>query len=144
MPTIEDKARELIQANPQLGRRGLAKALGIGESVARRLLRGDPPAKAAKASKPVPKIAGVLTLADLRARYDVAEKIRRGIAEHLVGQDAFVDDSHFRELCGVHVQHWRRYASLEEFECYQIKLSGVLHWADKKHVVRAREVFGLP
>jgi hypothetical protein len=141
---LKEKALAALKADPSMGRTRLARALGVSEQVARRLIKWITAAGGGSARPiPAPKPAGVLTLADLRAKYDVAQKIRLGIAQHLEGQDAFVEDGRFREMCGVHIQHWRRYASLDEFAPYQIKLSGALHWADKRSVNKAREILGL-
>jgi hypothetical protein len=60
----------------------------------------------------------------------IPEKIENGIEEFLYDEDGSPDwlyDAEFRELCGVSVSKWRRYA--DDYKHLQVPVKGDLIWA---------------
>lgn len=135
--------RAALAANPGMGREALARKTGLSIRQVRRL-RGsvEPVSPPAVAAKEAITPTGVQTLRDLRRRFDVPQKIRDGVKQHLRG-DVFVDDHHFRELCGVPVAKWRRIADSAEFSENRIKIDGTLHWASPASISAAKSIMGL-
>lgn len=136
--------REVLKKHPQMGMVAIAKVAGLPQRQVRRLrpmLNGYDHAPSATTT-PTPSTVGVLTIKDIRSRFDVPDKIRRGIRTHLKG-DVFIEDTRFRELCGVPISRWRRIADSAEFADNRMKIEGVLHWSRPETINEARSIMGL-
>jgi hypothetical protein len=132
--------RATLAANPGMGREALAKACNTSIRRVRRL-RGMVEPEVAKADEK-PVTSGTCTLNDLRRRFDVPQKIRTGIKQHLRG-DIFIDDHQFREMCGVPIARWRRIADSAEFMENRMKIDGTLHWARPESISAAKSIMGI-
>jgi len=86
-----------------------------------------------------PKPAGK-TLDQFRAQFDVREKIRAGLSR--IGA-VYMTDTEFREFCGVPLNRWRRYADLEEFLPFRLRLSDVLYWASAEMIGEMKNIAGV-
>lgn len=134
---LVDLVRKAQQDHPGIGRDRLAKLLNVSTRQVRKVM--VPGVVVAKAAE---EITGVVTLKELRRRFDVPQMIRVGIRTHLKS-DTFVEDHKFRELCGVPVARWRRIADSAEFAENRMKIDGVLHWARPESISEAKSIMGL-
>lgn len=136
--SLVDLVRQAQQDHPGINRNRLAEILKVSvrqiANARKTLVASSPQAQE--------QTAGVVTLKELRRRFDVPSMIRAGIKTHLK-PDTFVEDHKFRELCGVPVARWRRIADSAEFCEHRMKIDGVLHWARSESITEAKSIMGL-
>ena len=80
---------------------------------------------------------GVLSEQDLRDRYDWGYKIKKALESIPDGE--FYEESTFREMSGVPVQHFRRFADSGEFEDYKGKAQNKMYWGHPDAVKRMKD-----
>lgn len=83
------------------------------------------------------------TLQDFRKTFDIALKIREGVKKFLSG-DRYLPDAEFREMCGVHIAQWRRYADDDEFNKNHYKFAGQILWANENTMRQMKKIAGIP
>ena len=102
----------------------------------------DEPAKPALPKQAKPKAAR--TFASFQAANDVSHIIARKVSELLPanGEEYFTDHE-FREVCGVAIGSWRRYADDDQFSAYRLKRGQHNYWAPKTMIPKMRMILGI-
>lgn len=145
-----EKAEAFYKANPDCGRKAIAKLVSCSEFAAKKFLdavRAGKPAptggtrynlhSAPKAAKAVGGAkACVVPVKDFVARFDYEAKLRATLAE-LCG-DCFVAEVDIRSACEIPIPVFRTVAELPEFRACQIKDGGVIWWSTRKNADAAR------
>jgi len=84
------------------------------------------------------------TIGEFREKHDVAFKIEQAIEEHLPEDGTeYFEDADFREMVGVPVGHWRRFADDPHFEPYRYKRGPHNLWAPKALKLQIIEILGV-
>jgi transcriptional regulator with XRE-family HTH domain len=132
----KEMSRELAAAGFSL--RQIAERAGVSKTAVRNLLAKT------TTTAPVAKInPKAKTLDEFRSKHDTSHIIRTRVGELLHGA-AWYDDNDFRELCGVSIQYWRRYADSGEFAEYRvIKPNRINAWAPAKMAKQMREILDI-
>ena len=55
----------------------------------------------------------------------------------------YYSDSEFRELCGVHVQNWRRHADDDTFAPYRLRRGGHNLWAPAPMIESMKQILSI-
>jgi hypothetical protein len=121
---------------------GIREEMGLPAQASRRC---GPKKKISGANGSAPKKTGSgRTLQDFREEHDVAFKIKKAISAHLSdGSEHYYDDADFRQLVGVPVAHWRRYADSSEFEAWRYRKGNHNLWASKALKAQIVEILGM-
>jgi len=134
---LSQKIAEKIRTRPELKDWEIAKLLrrqGV-DSARVASMRAGGGAVATLPAKPRAR-----SLAEFRKEHDIAQKIRDSIAG--MRAETYVTEEELRQLCGVPVQNWRRYADLPEFSGNKLKLDGTMYWAADNTIVSMKQITG--
>jgi len=140
---IKQKIEESAARNPNHTPAQIAKNMhrwGVTAAMAREVMTGIG-ASPGQSTKPVATSKRKVgrTFGDFAKEHDIAGKIKEAITEHLPRNgELYYTDDEFREMCGVHVNRWRRYADMEQFAPFQIKIAGRTHWAPTAMIEKMR------
>ena len=81
------------------------------------------------------------TLDQFKKEFDIRVKIRDGIKR--IGAKTYMSDTEFREFCGVHISVWRRYAELDEFKQFRVRIQGAQYWAKAEMIAEMKDIVGI-
>jgi hypothetical protein len=124
-------------ARSGMSQREIALKHGVCKTTVNNVLRSDGAKSAPR------KPAKARSFEEFRSRHDLSHIIKARVKELLAG-DEWYDDADFRELCGVPVAQWRRYADSGEFSEHRVVKSNRINaWAPPKMARQMREVLDI-
>lgn len=142
----EEKILEEYKKDPNLNKTQLAKELKVHRQTIKKVIDRNFKSKPSPISEIMAKDKSKLpgTLDDFRANFDdgyiIPKKIEDGVEKHLrvKGQPGYLEDSEFRQRCGVSVNKWRRFA--DQFKSLQVVKDGKIIWGHPEIIEQMREI----
>ena len=81
--------------------------------------------------------AGMLSEQDLRDKYDWGYKIKKAVESIPEGQ--FYEEPAFREMSGVPIAHFRRFADSGEWDDYKGRAQHKIYWGHPTAIKRMKD-----
>ena len=82
------------------------------------------------------------SMVEFQRQHDPETLIDAAIKQHLSRRGHYFTDQEFRELCGVNLNRWRRFADLEKYRPYRFVRGKFNNWAHPEDVLQMMRVTG--